>query len=725
MKKTITVMACIVAVISVFIFVEALFFYMAPLSGVQLSPFLLLFFNISFGLVLLLTVWSMTRLLYEEHRKHQVLFVLLEDSLESMTSGFLYFSSDETLQKSNKQAYVLIPELQQYSDELSTIDGFFGFLLSNSSDLEQDMEDTLSNAVSGSGMLDDVQAVIERNGRTSLIQAQKTRTGGLAVIVTDVTDLKRKQEDLLRLNRENHELIQAVEATSKGIAISDFKHPANRVVFANKAFLEMTGLSKEDVVGRGWPHILSMQGQVENSDVLLQDLKEQKTVTMEWCQQELEPPEWFELTVSPVYDEKGAPDLFIGLLSNTTEMKLQKAQFYQAQKLEALGQLAGGVAHDFNNLLSIIDGYARMASKVVEDESDAKNYLERVQQAAGRGASLTKQLLTFGRHKILTESVTDLGQLVQEQENLMVPLLDASIDLLINWQDNVLVSCGQDALSQILLNLVINARDAMDDGGSIIVEASACVPSALPNIIPSEERGNSFAMLSVSDTGTGMDQQTINRIFDPFFTTKEQGKGTGLGLSMVYGMVQQMGGYIDVHSVTGQGTSMRLYLPVSDKAVAKGVHETEDNAVGIRFDGYTALVAEDEEDLLFVVCHMLEDLGMTVISAANGNEALLKQDDHEGGIDFLLTDVVMPELNGVKLAELMLAVRPDTKVVFMSGYPANGQMARVQLPEEACLLAKPVRFEMLAQLLHQQIKGQSDESSAHGQEMGRWHEVGE
>lgn len=217
----------------------------------------------------------------------------------------------------------------------------------------------------------------------------------------------------------------------------------------------------------------------------------------------------------------------------------------------------------------------------------------------------------------------------------------------------------------------------------------------------------------------GMPKDVVDRIFDPFFTTKEQGKGTGLGLSMVYGLVKQIGGHIDVFSTLGQGTTMSVYLPLSDK-VPKKILGGEDNLSSIRFDGYSVLVAEDEPDLLALVSNMLEDLGMKVLRASNGNEALAVQDDYEGKIDLLLTDVVMPELNGVDLADLLKELRPDVNVIFMSGYPAKGQMARVEIPEDAVFIAKPIEYDALVKVIYTILSSGVGESIEDSVQISRW-----
>lgn len=372
------------------------------------------------------------------------------------------------------------------------------------------------------------------------------------------------------------------------------------------------------------------------------------------------------------------------VIEDTTESKIMEGQYFQAQRLEALGQLAGGVAHDFNNLLSIIDGYARLARKSLDKDDQGYKYMEHIAQAVQRGSALTGQLLTFGRHKVMKDSVVDLGALVQDQEPLLRPLMDASITLAVKIEENVYVQVAADNICQILLNLCINARDAMQEGGNLIVEAGK------------SEHGE--AVLRVIDTGCGMPPDVKAKMFDPFYTTKDQGKGTGLGLSMVYGLVKDMKGDIEVVSKVGEGTAIAIYLPLSEtKPPAHTI--TEDAEGNLYLEGFTVLVAEDEPDLLNILSETLQDMGINVLRASNGNEALLVQEDYDGDIDFLLTDVVMPEMNGVKLAELFESVRPDSKVMFMSGYPANNLMARVNLPENAVIMPKPIDISALSGMI--------------------------
>lgn len=382
------------------------------------------------------------------------------------------------------------------------------------------------------------------------------------------------------------------------------------------------------------------------------------------------------------------------VMEDLTESRVLQTQHIQSQRLEALGQLAGGVAHDFNNLLSIIDGYARVAKKSAGGNTQLVNYMEHIGKAVERGASLTARLLTFGRHKVVKDTVLDLGRLIEEQEPLLRPLLDASVAFSINTQGEMPVEIAPDSLCQVLMNMCVNARDAMPDGGALMID---CM------------RVDNRARIQVIDSGCGMAADVQARIFDPFFTTKDQGKGTGLGLSMAYSLIKDMKGDIDVESRPAQGTVFTIWIPLSDQARVPvdftpcNPHET--------LDGLTVLVAEDEPDLLELVCGMIEGMGAHVLRASNGNQAMQVQEGYDGRIDFLLTDVVMPEMNGVRLSENVHYKRPDVKTLFMSGYPATGQLARIQLPEGALLMPKPVDFDKLSVVMRTMLPGKNDNAA--------------
>lgn len=385
------------------------------------------------------------------------------------------------------------------------------------------------------------------------------------------------------------------------------------------------------------------------------------------------------------------------------------------KRLEVVANLAGGIAHDFNNILSIIDGYARLGlSRLNDGDSDAvETYLDRIHQASMRGSGLTRKLLTFGRHKVVGNEPLDLRMFVEQQKLLMMPVIGVDINLYTNCQSNIAIECPSDLLAEALMNLVSNARDAMPDGGTLMIESMLCDPVMLPRSLTEylKTQGGEpqeYVLLSVSDTGCGMTPQQLDRAFDPFYTTKEQGKGTGLGLSVVYGVAKQMDACIEVESLPTGGTTVFLYIPVSKKKAKvqldSGDYPPEGN---LSFEGYTVLVVDDEKELLESVTEELGNMGFDVLSASNGNKALEVQDEYIGAIDLLLTDVVMPEITGKHLAELMADVRPATKVIFMSGYPANGSLEGIEFPDGANLIAKPLQYDSLARSIYNvlQVKG--------------------
>ena len=391
-------------------------------------------------------------------------------------------------------------------------------------------------------------------------------------------------------------------------------------------------------------------------------------------------------------------------LTDVTDLRMRELRYQQAHKLEALGRLAGGVAHDFNNLISIVDGYARMIEKhAADDPEKVEEFANRIHKAALRGAGLTRQLLLFGQHKMVEITSLDLEEALSQLGQLLEPILNSSTMLSLHFEKGVRVDCAQDAMTQILMNLVINARDAMPDGGKIKVKTKTLGRKFLPAHFVSGRKDTDYVCISVADTGTGMSDSVKRRLFEPFFTTKPQGQGAGLGLSMIYGLVKEMSGFINVETEEGVGTTVCLYLPVSRDKRKNIKDQHEDGADRFCFDGYTVMLAEDEPDLRDLMADALEEMGLKVLVARNGNDALVQQDDYEDDIAFLITDVVMPELNGIKLAELFGAIRPETQIIFLSAFPANGSLSRLEIPEGANLLPKPVDVKSLAGLMHDLI----------------------
>jgi signal transduction histidine kinase len=380
-------------------------------------------------------------------------------------------------------------------------------------------------------------------------------------------------------------------------------------------------------------------------------------------------------------------------------------QLRQSQKMEAIGQLAGGVAHDFNNLLGVILGYGEMAQRDLAAEHPARARVDQIVKAAERAADLTRQLLAFSRKQVLHPKLLDLNTLVANVEQMVGRLIGANIAVLVQSYASlgaVMADPGQ--MEQVILNLAVNARDAMPKGGTLILETDNFdVDEGYAAAHPPLQPGR-YVMLAVSDTGIGMDAETQLRIFEPFFTTTPEGQGTGLGLSTVHGIVKQSGGHLWVYSEPGRGTSIKVYLP-----------RVDDLTEGPRPDGppteaprghETILLVEDTETLKEMIRETLEYRGYEVLLAANGEDALLIARERKGPIDLLLTDVVMPSLGGADLARLFLVLRPGTRVLYMSGYTDGALLQHGILGEGLMLLEKPFSGSSVARAVREALDGQ-------------------
>jgi len=414
----------------------------------------------------------------------------------------------------------------------------------------------------------------------------------------------------------------------------------------------------------------------------------------------------------------------LAVIEDVSERHRLEAQLRQAQKMEAVGQLAGGVAHDFNNLLTIILGYAGLVAARLEDRPELRRQVEEVAKAGERGAALTRQLLAFSRHLPLQPRIVDINAVVAGVETMLRRLIGEHVELAMRLQaaaGRILVDPG--LIEQVIVNLAVNARDAMPGGGGLVIE-TADVELGVPHAGGAREasgagevsaasgageagaRAGSIlpgpqVLLSVSDSGSGMDAATRARIFEPFFTTKELGKGTGLGLATVFGIVQQSGGRIEVASEPGQGSSFKIYLP----RAAAGAAKAPDPASAARAErpggAQTVLVLEDEPALRQLVRTLLEGGGYTVLAAEGVATALVLAERHPSPIHLLLTDVVMPGLSGPEAAVCLLAVRPEARVLYMSGYAGDPIGRRGLLPAGAPLLVKPFTEASLLRMVRE------------------------
>ncbi|GEM_PF-1675426 len=401
-----------------------------------------------------------------------------------------------------------------------------------------------------------------------------------------------------------------------------------------------------------------------------------------------------ELAVSPLTDHASAAMQVI--LHDITERKHLEERVRQANKMEAVGQLAGGVAHDFNNMLTIIAGHGDLLAEDSTLTDDQRRSIEQIRQACIRASSLTAQLLAFSRRQVMQPKVLNLNDVVANMEPMLRPLVGEHITLFTVLSPGLgHVRADPNQLEQVLINLTMNARDAMPDGGTLTVETGGCdLDEDGISRQRLDARPGRYVSLRVADTGVGMDEDTLARIFEPFFTTKPKGKGTGLGLSTVYGIIKQSGGSIGVRSRPGQGASFTIYLPRVEEPACAEITDTESPGA---FEGTeTVLVAEDEPGVRSLVHASLRLKGYTVLEAGNGTEALALAERHSGPIHLLLTDVIMPQMNGRELSERLKARRPGLKVLFMSGYTDDAVLRHGVVTEDLQFIQKPFTPSALA-----------------------------
>jgi len=397
---------------------------------------------------------------------------------------------------------------------------------------------------------------------------------------------------------------------------------------------------------------------------------------------------WILSQASLEFDEGGRPIYLNGSHVDITEYKQLEEQFQQAQKMESVGQLAGGVAHDFNNLISVILGYANYALQTLPEDSPMRADIQEIYNAGERAAALTRQLLAFSRRQVLQPDVVNLTDLVTEHEKILRRLVREDIDLeVVSPEDLGCVKIDPRQMEQVIMNLVVNARDAMPTGGHLTIEMkNADLDQSYTNGHMMVRPG-SYVLLAVTDTGEGMDEATVARVFEPFFTTKEQGKGTGLGLSTVYGIVKQSGGFVFVYSEKGAGTTIKIYLPQVEEELQPRNGLVQSGRLS-RGTG-TILLVEDEDSVRSLTERILTTAGYTVLPAADAGEALKLMERHGEEIRLLLTDVIMPGMSGPELAKQLTGMQPALKTVYMSGY-ANEAIVRHGLAEgETAFIGKP------------------------------------
>jgi PAS domain S-box-containing protein len=512
-----------------------------------------------------------------------------------------------------------------------------------------------------------------------------------ASIATELEKIRGSAERV-RAEMECASLAVAIEQTAEAILITDLH---GNIRYCNPAFERISGYSHAEALGRN-PRFLKSGKQ---SREFYEDLWKTITSGGVWsgrfinlrkdgslCEQ--------DATISPIRDASGNLTGFVGASRDVTEQVSLENQLRQAQKLESIGRLAGGVAHDFNNLLTVINGYSEMALARLPEGDSLRDLLLQIRKAGDRAAGLTRQLLAFSRKQVIDPRLVDLNELILESAGMLRRIVREDIEIATDLSPaagHVMADPGQ--LNQILINLVLNARDAMPSGGRLTLrsaraELDAAEATSFPGIRPGP-----FSVMEVSDTGVGMSDEIQQKVFDPFFTTKAEGSGTGLGLSTVYGIVSQGGGWIKVESRPGMGATFRIGLPLlapPDPAAPSAAPPSAGPA-----GTETILVVEDQEEVRRFVVAMLESFRYRTLEARSGEEAVALVERCSGPIHLVLTDVIMPGLTGKQTADRLKRVRPEMKVLFMSGYTDEVISREGLLDPGIDYLAKPFTAEAL------------------------------
>ncbi len=526
--------------------------------------------------------------------------------------------------------------------------------------------------------------------------------------------LRHRQDNMMSTNRERSQghgqpvqptmLELATEQSPALVLITD---RSGHIVYVNSRFTELTGYTAEDVIGKT-PRILkSGSVSAETYRLLWNTILSGK----EWHSEILNRKRdgtlyWQRSAISSIRDDSGTITHFLEMAEDISREKELERELIQSQKMEAIGKLAGGVAHDFNNMLTVIISLSEMIKAGVEENGELYGYAQSVLSAARKSSALTNQLLAFSRRQVLRREVLDLNGIVCDMERMVRSLVDDNIRLVTRLRSNVgPVLLDRSQIEQVILNLCVNAKEAISNDGIIVLETEA-ITGGTREVGVSEFIGpGDYVCLSVSDTGAGIDEETLRHIYEPFYTTK--GNGTGLGLSIVYGIVHQNDGRIHVESDPGKGTTFRIYLPVVDME-ALDTPDVERGKEGVQ-GSETILLVEDDDNVRSTVNEILVKNGYSVILCANAEHAIAFCEADSRDIELLITDVVLPDTDGVALFGELHALYPDLPVLFISGYAENLPTLQHEIDTGRSFLPKPFGAHQLLDGVRHALKGKTPE----------------
>ncbi len=497
----------------------------------------------------------------------------------------------------------------------------------------------------------------------------------IAIVVAETLTIKK-------LSESEHLITMAIEESGEGVIIMD-RH--GLIEYVNPAIERITGYLEEELLGKNlitgihpWVHADEMNKSISNGNLWFGTLRNKRKDGTDY---------YVHISLVPVKDINGDVKKFVSIIKDVTKERSLEEQLRHSQKMEVIGQLAAGVAHDFNNILTAIIGYGNLLQNKLLDEK-MRDYVHEILLSSERAANLTKSLLAFSRKQVINLQPVDLNEIVRGMEKFISKIIKENIELKFLLSDNKLnVMADKGQIEQALMNLVTNASDAMPEGGLLVIKTD--IVNIDEEYVKSKifDRAGPHACISVTDTGIGMDEKTIQRIFEPFYTTKEIGKGTGLGLPIVYGIIKQHGGNIKVYSEKGEGTTFRIYLPL----ISAEIKEKAEKEIPLpKFGTELILFAEDDDTIRKLIKDVLEEYGYKLIEAHDGDEAVKLFKENKNKIDMILFDVILPKKNGIEAYEEIKKINPDIKALFISGY-AEEIIHKKQISETGLnFISKPI-----------------------------------
>jgi two-component system cell cycle sensor histidine kinase/response regulator CckA len=527
-----------------------------------------------------------------------------------------------------------------------------------------DDRDTFIKTIKETGKVNDFEVdLLTKNGRVKNVILTGVLEGDvISGMILDITDRKQAAEERIRL-------ATAVEQAAESVIISDRR---GTIHYVNPAFERLSGFSTEDIVGKNF-RILKSESHDETFYREMWRTISSGTAWVGRISNRMKDGSLrqFETTISPIRNKNGAIVNFVSVNRDVTQEVALEAQLFQAQKMEAVGTLAGGIAHDFNNLLQVIQGYTEVLQSEAGRNPSSIEALQKIHRSAKRGAELTRQLLTFSRKVQSERRPLDLNREVEQVKKLLERTIPKMIEIeLYLGESPAVVSADPIQVEQAIMNLAVNAKDAMPEGGKIVIETERVKLDEQFCKTHLGARPGEYVLLSISDTGHGMDREILEHVFEPFYTTKDVGKGTGLGLAMVYGIVKNHEGYILCYSEISTGTTFKIYLPALEQS---GQRQKPDEMKDVFKGGdETILLVDDEEYIRDLGVELLTDAGYNVLTAHDGEEALELYRKEQNKIDLVILDLVIPGMGGKKCYEEILKINPKAKILIVSGYSANG-----------------------------------------------------